>query len=206
MASTAWEVQGEYLETCSCDYVCPCLPTNMAARPTHGHCIGAMAFQVERGHHGEVRLDGLGFVVVFRAPGPMVDGNWEVGVVVDERATPAQRDALAAIASGQAGGPMAALGPLVGRMLGVESRPIRFTGDGLRRAVSVPGVLDQAVEGTPSPVRSGEPLYVDNTLHPANARLALGKATRSHLHALGLDWDTSGGNNGHFAPFRWRPA
>jgi hypothetical protein len=204
MAQAAWEVRGEYIETCSCDYLCPCIVTNMAARPTRGECVGAMGFLVERGHHGDVPLDGLGFVVVFRAPGPMVEGNWEVGLLVDDRATPAQRDALAAIATGQAGGPMAGLGPLVGRMLGVESRPIRFTRDGLRGAVSVPGALDQAVEGTPSPVRPGEPLYLDHTLHPANARLALARSTGSHLHALGLDWDTTGGNNGHFAPFHWR--
>jgi hypothetical protein len=205
--ATAWEVRGEYAETCSCQYLCPCIITNMAAQPTEGHCIGAMAFQIERGHHGDARLDGLGFAVLFRAPGKMVDGDWSIGVVVDDRATAAQRDAIVEIATGQAGGPMAGLGPLVSRMLGVESRPIRFTREGLRRAVEIPGILDQAMEGTPSPVREGEPLHLDHTLHPANARLALAHATRSRLHAFGLDWDDSSGrNNAHFAPFSWRSA
>jgi hypothetical protein len=206
--ATAWEVRGEYMETCSCDYLCPCAPSNLAAPPSKGHCVGALAFQIDRGRHGDVRLDGLGFAILFRTPGKMADGNWAIGVVVDERASAAQRDAIVGIATGQAGGPMAGLGPLVTQMLGVESRPIRFTSDGLRRAVEIPGgVLDQALEGTPSPVREGEPLYIDNTMHPANARLALARATRSHMHLFGLDWDDpSGRNNGHFAPFSWRAA
>jgi len=75
----------------------------------------------------------------------------------------------------------------------------------MSRSVSIPGLLDQACEGVPSAADSSQPLYIDNTLHPANARLALARATRSHLHAFGLDWDdTSGKNNGHFAPFNWR--
>ena len=100
---------------------------------------------------------------------------------------------------------MAALGPLITKMLGVEAKPIHFEKKDMRCSVSIPGVLDQAVEGVPSPVKQDEPLYLDNTVHPANARLALAKATRSHLHAFGIDWDdTSGKNNGHFAPFNWQ--
>jgi hypothetical protein len=49
-----------------------------------------------------------------------------------------------------------------------------------------------------------EPLYVDNNLHWANTRLALAKAIRSVMHVFGIDWeDTSGRNNGVFAPFDW---
>ena len=70
---------------------------------------------------------------------------------------------------------------------------------------SLSGALDQAVDGVSSATRPGEPLFIDNTLHPANTRLALGRATQSHLHVFGLDWDeTSGHNNGHFAPFHWQ--
>jgi hypothetical protein len=176
----------------------------LTARPTRGDCIFAFAFQIDRGRYAGVSLDGLAFALIGRTPGIMGEGNWSVGVIVDERATAEQRDAVVAIASGQAGGPMAALGPLIGTFLGIESRPIRFAKDGMRRAVEIRGVLDQAVEGVASPVRSGEPLWIDNTLHPANARLALARASRSHVHAFGLDWDdTTGANNGHFAPFRW---
>jgi hypothetical protein len=134
----------------------------------------------------------------------MIEGNWTVGVIVDERASAPQRDALTAIASGQGGGPMAALGPLVGRFAGVEAKPIRREGKGMQRSVSIPGVLDLAVDGIPG-ARQDEPIYLENVGHPAASRLALARASRSHMHGFGIDWDdTSGRNNGHFAPFSWK--
>ena len=207
MAHPTWQVSGEYFETCSCDYVCPCILTNLAAKPTHGSCYFAMAFQIDRGRYGTLALDGLGFAVVGMTPGVMAEGNWKVGLVIDERATAPQIEAITGIGSGQAGGPMAALGPLVGSFLGVEKKPIRFERSGLRRSVTIPGVLEQEAEGVPSASKAGEPIFLDNTAHPANARLALMHALRSKLQIFGLDWnDTSGRNNGHFAPFNWQAA
>jgi len=205
MSNGAWHISGDYFETCSCTYLCPCLPTNLAGRPTKGHCHFAMVFHIDRGSYGGLALDGLNFAVVGHTPGVMSAGNWSVGLIADERASADQQQAIGAIAGGKAGGPMAALAPLIGTFLGVQAKTIQFQKDGMRRSVSIPGALDQAVEGVASPTKSGEPLYIENTLHPANARLALCRATRSHLHAFGLDWDdTSGQNNGHFAPFNWQ--
>ncbi len=203
--ATKWQISGDYFETCSCDYVCPCIPTNLKGRPTQGDCHFAMVYQIDKGRHGRSTLDGLSFAVVGRTPAVMGEGNWSVGLIVDERATPEQQQAITAIVSGQAGGPMAALAPLIGTFLGVETRRIEITKNGMTRSVSIPGVLDQAVQGMESPTKPGEPVCLDNTLHPANARLALAHATRSHLSAFGLSWnDTSGNNNGHIAPFKWR--
>ena len=99
---------------------------------------------------------------------------------------------------------MAALGPLVGEVAGVEKRPITFEMDGMMRSVKAGELIDQALEGVPSPVKEGEPIYLDNTLHPVSARLALANATRSHFKAFGIDWDDASGlRNGHFAPFSW---
>ena len=96
-----------------------------------------------------------------------------------------------------------ALGPLVGTFGGVEAKPIKIEKNGMRRSVSIPGVLDIAIEGVKG-AKEGEPIYFDNVGHPAATRLALAKASRGHLHAFGIDWDdTSGRNNGHFAPFAW---
>jgi len=54
---------------------------------------------------------------------------------------------------------------------------------------------------------STEPLYLDNTGHPAADRFALAHAMKSHVNALGLSWDdTSGKNNGQYAPFAWKSA
>ena len=205
MAKVSWQLSGDYFETCSCTYLCPCVPSNLTAQPSKGYCNFAFAFHVDRGRYGKVKVDGLNFAVVGHTPGVMGNGNWSVGLIISDKAKPEQQQALTQIASGQAGGPMAALAPLIGKFLGVETRPIQFQKKGLGRSVSIPGVLDQGVEGVASPAKRGEPLYIDNTLHPANARLALARATRSHLHAFGIDWDdATGQNNGHFAPFKWK--
>jgi Uncharacterized conserved protein len=203
MAGPQWKISGDYFEACSCDSVCPCPTSGLAARPTKGFCDAGLVFHIERGTHGTTSLDGLNFAVLLHTPGAMVEGNWTVGVIVDERASAAQREAIVAIGSGQGGGPMAAVGPLVTKFAGVESRSFRIERDGMRRSVSIPGMLDIAVEGIPGASPS-EPIYLDNVGHPAASRLALAKASRGHMHAFGINWDdTSGKNNGHFAPFAW---
>jgi hypothetical protein len=160
---------------------------------------------VDRGRFGEVSLDELCFAIAGVAPGAIGEGNWKVGLVVDARADTAQEQAILAIASGQAGGPLAVLRPLITSFLGVEKKSIKFEKDGLRRSVSIQGVLDQAVEGIPSRTVQGEPLVIDNSIHPVNKRVALARATRSILSAFGLNMnDTSGRNNGHFASFSWQ--
>ena len=121
MATPSWQVSGQYYENCNCDFVCPCVPGQLAVKPTHGSCTVAMAFQIERGSYGNVLLGGLGFVVLLFTPEEMGKGNWSVGVIIDEKASAEQREAITAIASGAAGGPMAALSALVGTFLGVES-------------------------------------------------------------------------------------
>jgi hypothetical protein len=199
----SWRVNGEYFEACSCDFVCPCPTSNMAARPTKGHCDAGLIFHVDQGSYGATRLDGLNFAVLLHTPGPMIQGNWTVGLVLDERASAEQQQALTAIASGQAGGPMAALGPLLGTFAGAEVRAITYQRDGLGRSAAIPGLVDIAIEAVPGP-NAAEPIYLDNVGHPVAQRLALAKASRSHMHAFGIDWDDDGGaNNGHFAPFAW---
>src|SRR5215475_14086370 len=96
--SMAWQIAGDYFETCSCNYLCPCVPSNLAAEPTKGFCDFAMVFNVEKGK-----------------------GHWSVGLIVDERASEQQKQAIVTIASGQAGGPPAILTAVVGQLLGVES-------------------------------------------------------------------------------------
>jgi hypothetical protein len=199
-----WRVEGQYMETCNCTYLCPCISSNLTATPTDGDCKVAIAMKIDKGSKDGVTLDGLAFIVVMHAPKAMAEGNITVGLIVDDRATDAQADAIGAIATGAAGGPMAALGPLVGRVAGVEKRPITFSVKGLERSVKAGELIDQACEGVQGPAEAGQPIRLENTCHPVNSTLALAKATRSRLHAFGIDWDdTSGTRNGHFAPFAW---
>src|SRR5262249_61611414 len=105
--------------------------------------------------------------------------------------------------SGRGGGRLGGRGPRAGGCGGAEAKPIKMKRSGMRRSVSTRGVLDIAIEGVKG-AKEGEPIYFDNVGHPAATRLALAKASRGHMHAFGSNWDdTSGRNNGHFAPFAW---
>ena len=121
-----WQLSGDYFENCSCSLVCPCLVSAAApltARPTEGYCDVPLLFHVDSGRYtdarGDVALDGLNVAVMLHAPGVMAEGDWSIAAYVDERADERQADALGAIFSGAAGGPMAAFSPLISTNLGV---------------------------------------------------------------------------------------
>jgi hypothetical protein len=205
MAEAKWALRGEYMESCNCDYLCPCIYTNPQGAATHDYCTAVMVFRIDDGNFGETRLEGLKFALVIRSGRVMADGNWIFAGVVDESADEAQRTALAAIVGGQAGGTPAVIrANLVSDFRGIDYKPIEFHVDGLRRSASIPDILAFEIEGVTSRNRSGEPLYLDNTAHPANRRLALAQAKETHVNGFGLDLNLVGkGNNGHFAPFAW---
>src|SRR5215469_5063961 len=205
MADSKWSLRGEYMESCNCDYLCPCIYTNPQEAATHDHCIAVMVFRVDEGHFGETKLDGLKFALVIRSGRVMADGNWIFAGVVDDSANDTQRAALAAIVAGDAGGTPAVIRQnLVSDFRGVEFKPIEVHSDALKRATSIPDILAFEIEGVASRNRSGEPLYIDNTAHPANSRLALARAKKTRVTGFGLDLDLVGkGNNGHYAPFVW---
>jgi hypothetical protein len=162
-------------------------------------------FRIDEGNCGDTKLDGLKFALVIRSGKVMADGDWIFAGVVDERADDAQRQALAAIVGGEAGGPPSFIREnLVSDFRGVQFKPIEFNLNGLQRSVAIPDILAFEIEGVASRNRSGEPFYIDNTAHPAGRRLALARSKETHVHGFGLDMDLVGkGNNGHFAPFTW---
>lgn len=200
-----WKIEGQYMETCNCSFLCPCITTNLSGTPTEGDCKAAIAMAIDEGEHEGTRLDGVNFIVVLRSPGAMDQGNIKAGLIVDEAADEAQTDAITKIATGQSGGPMAALAPLIGEFAGVERRPVRFDSDGLTRRASAGELVDQSLTGVPSAVQEGAAVVIDNTAHPVTPRLALAHADESRFHAFGIDWeDATGTRNGHFAPFSWQ--
>lgn len=205
MPESKWSLRGEYMESCNCDYLCPCIYTNPQEAATHDHCTAVMVFRIDAGNFGDTRLDGLKFALVIRSGQVMADGNWIFAGVVDDSATDAQRTALAAIVSGEAGGtPGLIRQNLVSDFRGVEFKPIEVHIDALKRSVSIPDILAFEIEGVTSRNRSGEPLYIDNTAHPANRRLALARAKETHVTGFGFSLDLVGKrNNGHYAPFAW---
>jgi hypothetical protein len=205
MAATTWSIRGEYMESCNCDYLCPCIYTNPQGAATHEHCYSLQVYRIDEGKSGALALNGLKFAFVIRSGRVMAEGKWVFACVVDDAADDAQRKALAAIVSGEAGGrPAVIRTTLVEDFRGVQFRPIVFESDGLRRRTEIPDVLAYEIEGVASRNGSGEPYYIDNVAHSANRRLALARSKETHLHAFGLDLDIAGaGNNGHYAPFSW---
>jgi hypothetical protein len=208
MASTSWQLKGDYFENCSCDVVCPCLVSKNApltSRPTHGVCDVALFIHVDQGRYGDVPLDGLNAAVVAHTPGAMAEGNWTVAVYIDERASESQTEALGAILGGGAGGPMAAFAPLVGKSLGAKKARIDYRIEGKRRSVEIPGIARMAVQPLPTASERGE--MWANTGHPFSPdRLALAFGEEGSTYAdHGMRFDNSG-RNGHYAPIAWSGA
>lgn len=205
MPPANWQISGEYMESCNCDYLCPCIYTNPQGPATHDHCYALMVYRIGAGKAGEVALDGLSFAFVIRSGKVMADGGWVFGCVVDETADAEQRAALASIASGEAGGvPGRIRDNLVSDFRGVEYRQIDFEMDGLKRGSQIPDIFGFSIEGVASRNNSGDPYYIDNTGHPANTRLALARTKFLKLIGFGLDLEMDDkGNNGHYAPFNW---
>lgn len=202
---TTWRIRGDYFENCNCDVVCPCLfSTNppMTSTPTQGACEVPFAFHIDEGAFGDTSLDGLNAVVILRTPGPMGEGNASVALYVDERGDDAQREALTAIFSGAAGGPMGLLAPLVSEVVGVSSAPITFAKDGTRRSAEIPGVVSLAVQAVPS-IAPDDAIWAANAhpFAPAGVALAVGEEGSTYSD-YGMSWDNSG-KNGHYAPIDW---
>jgi hypothetical protein len=198
----AWQISGEYAETCNCTLLCPCITSNLAAMPTEGDCKAALGMRIDKGQKDGVALDGVSFVVVLQSKGPMGAGNMTVGLVVDSAASQEQVDAIAAIASGQAGGPMAMMAPLVGNFAGIERADVKIVQDGNKWTVRAGSFIDEACDALLN--MDGQTIALDNVSHPMNSRLALAKATKSVFDVFGIRWnDSSGTRNGHFAPFAW---
>jgi hypothetical protein len=204
-SQTKWSLAGDYFESCNCNVVCPCLfspSPPLTSRPTESNCHVALLFHINQGAYADVKLDGLNLVVCASSDGPMGNGNWTGATYVDERADDRQTEALGAIFSGAAGGPMAAFAPLFGRSLGVKKAPITFKIDGKVRSGAIPGVLSMSVEPLPTMAEGGE-IWAE-TGHPVSPKkLALATGRPGSTYAdYGLKWDNSG-RNGHYAAIDW---
>src|SRR5260370_29927410 len=171
-----WHLAGDYFENCSCSLLCPCLVSAAApltARPTEGFCNVPLIFHIESGRYGDLALDGLNVLVILHAPGVMADGDWSVATYVDQRADDEQTEAIAAIFSGAAGGPMAAFTPLISKNLGVSKVPITFRIDGKTRSAAIPGILHM----------SGGPLRTASA-SPSGASRRPGYGQSAHLGGI----------------------
>jgi len=131
----------------------------------------------------------------------MHDGNWRVGVFMDAAASKPQAEKLGAVFSGQMGGPMAGLAPLIGEMLGVERARITYDEDGRGHHVRIGDAVDVGVQDFVA-LEGHDPVQLTNVFHPSNTTLTVAPANAAHLSTFGIDWGREG-QSGFSAPFSW---
>src|SRR5215469_4015887 len=199
----AWNLKGTYFENCNCNMVCPCSASGLTMPADNERCRVVLAFHVETGKVDGVDVGGRTVAVLADTPREMLSGKWRVGVFMDAAASPQQAEKLGAVFSGQLGGPMAALAPLISEMLGVETVPIRYEDAGRRHRVTIGDAVDIEIEDfVPPQSTTGEVSKLTGLFHPANSTLTIAKAIKARVNAFGLDYSNDG-KNGHSAPFSW---
>ena len=197
----AWQLDGTYFESCSCDEVCPCTWSAFTAEATLDRCRALLAYHIESGDINGVDVGGLSFALFLDTPPVMSTGNWRVGVYLDDAASDAQAEQLGALLSGQLGGPPAMLGPFIGEMLGVEKTRIAFRDDGRTHHVAIGDAVDLGVEDFVA-IEGQDPVQLTNVLHPSNTTLTVAPARSARLSTFGIDWGREG-QSGFSAPFSW---
>jgi hypothetical protein len=188
-AEMSWQLKGTYVETCSCDLICPC-NASFDHGAVYDFCRVTLVFNIREGAIEGTDVSGLKFAAIADTPKVMTDGNWRLGMFVDETATDEQADKLTAVFGGQLGGPMAGLVPLVGEVLGVERVPIEVVDDGVRHSVRIGEGIDFEIEDiVPFGVETGEAIRLKGMFHPAGSELTVAEATRSRISAFGIEYE-----------------
>lgn len=141
MPAQSWSFTADYVETCNCDFGCPC---NFNGFPTYGACQALVLFSINKGRYGDVSLDGLDVIGAFSWPKAIHEGNGTVQLYVDERANAKQREAVVQIFAGQAGGsgPFAIFASTYKYVLDPQFVKIEKKIDGRKSWFRVPGALE----------------------------------------------------------------
>ncbi len=199
----AWKIEGRYFEKCSCAMPCPCTVTFDAGADLD-RCNALLVFHVDRGEVDGVDVGGITVAAVVDSPKVMTDGDWRLGVLVDERASDEQAEKLLAVFGGQLGGPMEALAPLVGEQLGVERLLMDIVEEDGRHVLRAGSAVEVDVEDVvPFGVQNGKPARLDGVFHPAGGTLTIARTRRARWNVLGLDVEHVAGSSAFAAPFSW---
>ena len=196
----SWSLRGSYFETCSCELMCPC-NFSFDHGATYDYCRVTLVFNIAEGEIEGTDVSDRTVAVIADTPKVMTEGNWRLGMFVDEGATDDQVEKLSAVYGGQKGGPMELLAPLVGEILGVERAPIEVVEEGLLHSVRIGNSIDFEVEDiVPFGVETGEPVRLTGVFHPVASELTAAEATRSQISAFGIEFE---GKTGLSSAFTW---
>jgi hypothetical protein len=200
----SWSMKGSILGSCNCDWGCPC---NFDVAPSYGHCDGVYVFSLREGRYGDESLDGLRFAWGAHSPGPIHEGNLTAVLIVDEHATPKQREALEELwRTGVAGLPFDIFHSVTSTWLDTIYAPFELELAGINSSVKIGedgAIYDLAQSRVKNPVTGDEEeLYLDKPTGFTSRRSELGMATRAVFSCDGLSWDT-GGRYAEYAEFEY---
>lgn len=188
-----WRLEGEWIKNCNCAFGCPC---DFNAPPTHGRCQGLVGMRIKKGHYEGTSLDGLVFAVTVDFPGALHLGNGAMQPIIDERATPDQRDALFKIMSGKhsAEGTLFHIFSLIVTQIhDPVFAPFEFTfdKDGRMAKMIARGVLETEVEPIKNPV-TGTPHRIQVVM-PDGFEHRQAEIASANIHSTGaIKFDTKG--------------
>src|SRR5215831_12856800 len=208
-----WNLSGDWFDVCKCEIPCPC---HFGQAPTYGDCLGVLAWHIENGQYGNVRLDGLNFVMVGGFKGNLWTGPTEIvsTFFIDERGDERQREAMRTIFMGKAGGVAAEFSKFFGTIRGTEFAKIRFerADDLAYWSVEVPGKVSARVEALTGPmVPPGKRIQTVNAPeamiftagHTGPRDVSTwGKAAHAEADTNGFKWNLAGNSSKH-VPFHW---
>jgi hypothetical protein len=196
----SWKLKGTYFEACNCAAACPCV---FLSAPTEGYCTVILAWHIDQGSFGSASLDGLNVALLAHTPGHMMQTKWKVALYLDERAGADQQKALGAIFSGQAGGHLAVVAPLIGEVMGVKAVPIEYSANGKLRGLRIPKIAEADIEALAG--QGGALVTIEN--HPFTAvpgqPAVVSISKRLRISDYGIALDVSG-KNGFYSPFAYQ--
>lgn len=199
--STPWHLHGSYFETCNCETACPCI---WLKPPSEGDCKLLVAWHIESGHFGQVRLDNRNVALACYAPGNMIDGHWQAALYVDECADDDQFSAITEIFSGKAGGHLQILMSFVGEILGIQKAKIEFYADQNNRRLSIPGIAQAEIESI-NGIRGGEATIMNPPLCVVSSHASVVARSKQYRYKdYRHDW-TFSERNGYYSDFDYGP-
>ncbi len=196
-----WTIKGELFLNCSCEVFCPCVVSLGKSKPSEGHCFAWMAIRIDEGQYGDADLSNLNIGLFVEIPGRMGEGDWKVGLYVDERADDAAFEGIQAIISGEAKGTTGLLGMLVSEIIGVERTSVVIETDGHKRRILVGKKIQGEIEAVMG-ADNETPVMVTNTKYWMGPDVTVARGTRSRVRAFGRVWDFDG-KSGEMCQIDW---
>jgi hypothetical protein len=199
----AWSIEGRYFENCSCEVVCPCT-ASLALGADNDYCRVVLVFHIDTGEVDGVDVSDLTVAAVAESGRYMHEGNWKLGLLVDDSASEEQAEKLQAVFTGELDGPMGALSGLVSEVLGVERVPLDFSSSDGHHTVRIGDYGQASVEDVvPFGVEDGQPAQLTGVFHPAGPELTIAKAAEdSGVEVFGINFG-GGGKSGFSHKFAW---